>query len=150
MKIFFDTNVLLRAHLDSQGPARRAVLHAINYHMILSSAYILGELERVLEYPRVQRHFHLTPARASRYVRELAEQSLIVTPNQVPAQLLRDGTDASVLGTALSGGADVICTCDGDFFVEQVLNFCAEQRIKILTDTELLRDPDFGLGASGC
>jgi putative PIN family toxin of toxin-antitoxin system len=118
VRILFDTNVLLRAHPDSNGPARRALLHAINCHIMISSAYILGELERVLKYPRVQRHFHLTPARVSRYVRELAEKSLTVILSQIPAQLLRDGTDASVVGTALSGGADVICTGDGDFFVE--------------------------------
>ena len=45
----------------------------------------------------------------------------------------------AVLGTALAGNADVICTRDADFFTEEVRRFSPAQGIQILSDLELLR-----------
>jgi len=45
----------------------------------------------------------------------------------------------SLLGTALAGNADVVCTRDADFFPEEVQRFSAAHGIQILTDLELLR-----------
>jgi len=69
----------------------------------------------------------------------LASASTLVRPASVPKNLLRDPTDEPVLGTALAGQADVICTRDADFYAEDVQRFCASQGIQILTDVELLR-----------
>lgn len=145
MRIVFDTNVLLRAHPRAAGPARRAVLHAVNHgHIVISSYYILGELTRVLKYPRVLRAFHLTPALADQFVAEVEEFSRIVVPMDIRDVQLRDETDRAVIGTALAGNADAICTCDEDLFEAQVIDFSAQHGVDILTDVSLLRDQRFG------
>ncbi|HKQ85171.1 MAG TPA: putative toxin-antitoxin system toxin component, PIN family [Candidatus Acidoferrales bacterium] len=145
MRIVFDTNVLLRAHPRATGPARRAFLQAVDRgHVIISSFFILGELARVLKYPRVLRAFHLTAARADQFVAEVEELSKIVVPADVPGLRLRDETDRPVVGTAVGGNAEVLCTCDDDLFEPYVADFCAKQGIRILTDMGLLHDPRFG------
>ena len=52
---------------------------------------------------------------------------------------MRDPADEPVLGTALAGNADVICTRDAHFFTEDVRRFSAARGIQILSDLELLR-----------
>jgi predicted nucleic acid-binding protein len=68
---------------------------------------------------------------------------LIVEPIAVPQRLLRDETDSPVLGTALAGGAEILCTWDEDFYEQPVVAYCAERGIRIMSDIELLRDPEF-------
>ncbi len=51
---------------------------------------------------------------------------------------MRDRTDAPVLGTAVAGQADILCTRDADFFEAKVQRFCAQRRIRVLTDLEFL------------
>ena len=52
--------------------------------------------------------------------------------------MLRDPTDVPVLGTALAGKADVLCTRDADLFEEKVRQFCAASGIQLLTDVEFI------------
>jgi predicted nucleic acid-binding protein len=69
----------------------------------------------------------------------LARVSTLVHPLPVPEKVLRDPADEPVLGTALAGSANVICTRDADFFTEEVRHFSAARGIQILSDLELLR-----------
>jgi predicted nucleic acid-binding protein len=62
----------------------------------------------------------------------------LVTPDSVPENLLRDPTDAPILGTALAGRADILCTRDADLFDESVQRFCAAHKIRLLTDLQFL------------
>jgi predicted nucleic acid-binding protein len=56
--------------------------------------------------------------------------------------LLRDATDAPILGTALAGRADILCTRDADLFEERVQRFCAAKGIRLLTELEFLQALD--------
>jgi len=69
----------------------------------------------------------------------LAQASALVDPAPVPENILRDRSDMPILGTALVGAADLICTRDADFFEERVQHFSATRGIRILTDVQLLR-----------
>ena len=140
MRIVFDTNVLARAHQLAHGPARRGLLLvATGSDVLILSQYLLQELRRILTYPRLLRSSGLTPLDISEYLDYLARVSILVHPVSVPENLLRDQADEPVLGTALAGNADVICTRDADFFAEEVQRFSAARGIQILTDVELLR-----------
>ena len=140
MRAVFDTNVLARAHQLAHGPARRLLLAVISgSNVLVLSPYLLQELQRILVYPRLLKHSGLTPADVAEYLEYLARSSTLVDPAPVPADLLRDQADEPVLGTALAGRADVICTRDADFFVENVQQFCLARGIRILTDVEMLR-----------
>ena len=143
MRIVFDTNVLARAHQKARGPARRGLLHvASGPDVLILSQYLLQELERVLTYPRLVQRSGLTSLDVAEYVEFLARTGSLVDPVAVPEGILRDPADVPVLGTALAGAADVICTRDADFFEDTVQRFTVAQGIRILTDLELLQ----GLG----
>ena len=140
MRIVFDTNVLARAHPLASGPARRALLFAAaGSDVIVLSQYLLQELRRILTYPRILRSSGLSPLDISEYLDYLGTVCSLVHPISVPENLLRDRGDEPVLGTALAGKADVICTRDAHFFTEEVRQFSAMQGIQILTDLELLQ-----------
>jgi len=140
VRIVFDTNVLARAHQLSHGPARRGLLFvATGSDVLILSQYLLQELRRVLTYPRLLRRSGLTPLDISEYLDYLARVSTLVHPLSVPENLLSDQADEPVLGTALAGNADVICTRDAHFFAEEVQHFCAPRGIQILTDLDLIR-----------
>ena len=107
--------------------------------VLILSQYLLQELRRILAYPRVMKSSGLTSLDISEYLDYLAGVSTLVHPLSVPEKLLRDPADEPVLGTALAGNADVICTRDADFFTEEVRRFSAARGIQILSDLELLR-----------
>ena len=140
MRIVFDTNVLARAHQLAHGPARRGLLFvATGSDVLILSQYLLQELRRILAYPRVLKSSGLTARDISEYLDYLARVSTLVHPLPVPEKLMRDPADEPVLGTALAGKADVICTRDADFYTEEVRRFSAACGIQILSDLELLR-----------
>ncbi|HEX5481749.1 MAG TPA: putative toxin-antitoxin system toxin component, PIN family [Terriglobia bacterium] len=146
MRILFDTNILARAHQGANGPARRALLGAAarGTETLIVSQYLLQELGRVLTYPKLLKHSRLTSVDVAEYLEYLAGISVLVDPLPVPAHILRDRTDEPILGTALAGKADVLCTLDADFFDENVRQFSVTKGIRILTDVELLHA--FGIG----
>jgi uncharacterized protein len=139
VRIVFDSNVLARAHQRAKGPARRALLQAASSSdVLILSPYIFTELERILTYPRLLKRSGLNPRDIAEYLESLALIASLFTPEPVPEGLLRDVTDAPILGTALAGRADVLCTRDADFFEKNVQSFCTNHGIRLLTDLELL------------
>jgi putative PIN family toxin of toxin-antitoxin system len=139
VRVVFDSNVLARAHQKAQGPARRAVRHVTSgSDTLILSPYILWELERILIYPRLLKRSGLSPSDIAEYLEDLAQSACLVTPEEVPKNLLRDPTDRPILGTALAGQAEILCTRDADLHQENVGRFCAAKGIRVLTDLELL------------
>ena len=62
MIVTFDTSILVRATKRSDGPARKVInALALNPdHVIALSPFILGEVGKVLSYPRMQALYGLT------------------------------------------------------------------------------------------
>jgi putative PIN family toxin of toxin-antitoxin system len=106
--------------------------------VLIISPYILGELERVLTYPRLLQRSGLTSGDIAEYLENLALLSCLVAPKNVPEGVLRDPADAPILGTALAGKADVLCTRDAGFFEEKVQRFCEANGIQVRTDLQFL------------
>lgn len=139
MRVVFDTNVLARAHQKAQGPARRALLQVISgSDVLILSPYLLRGLGRVLTYPRLLKNSGLSPDDIAEYVENLALLPCLVMPEQIAEDLLRDPTDGPVLGTALAGRADILCTRDADFFEAGVQRFCSARGIRVQSDLEFL------------
>jgi putative PIN family toxin of toxin-antitoxin system len=140
VKIVFDTNVLARAHQRAQGPARRALLQATTgEHTTIIFQYLLQGLGRILTYPRLLKRSALSARDIAEYVEYLARIATLVDPAPLPANIFRDQADEPVLGTALAGSAEVVCTLDSHFFDDKVIAFAATKSIRILTDVELLQ-----------
>jgi len=81
MRIVLDTNVLVRANIKVQGPARDLLLK-ITYsdHAIITSPFLLREVERVLAYPRLQKLWRLTLQDIQEHVQFLVKISELVHP----------------------------------------------------------------------
>ena len=139
MRITIDTAILVRANAKAKGPARELVqvIMASGSRLVISP-YVLQEVQRVLDYPRLQAIYNLTSADISEHVRFLESISEIVEPAKGPPIVLRDPKDDPVVYTALAGQVDVLCTVDKHFFEPNVLAFCSRHRIQLMTDIELL------------
>ena len=139
MRIVVDSNVLVSAFLKPNGPTNRMVLAIIDRgHSLLISNEILHEVARVLRYPRMVRLHGEDEGAVYRFVewlRVLAEGIVRDPLVQVP---IRDVNDIFVVQIALSGGAEILCTCDRDFFEPPASIFLESRGIEVLTDAQLM------------
>jgi putative PIN family toxin of toxin-antitoxin system len=140
MIVAFDSSILVRATKRSAGPARRLIdaLAARPDHVIALSPFILGEVGKVLSYPRMQELFGLSAEEIRDHVEYLSSISRIVEPQiGLPVVLLGPNDDA-VVYTALAAGADVLCVQDRHFFDANVVAFCAREDIRVTDELALL------------
>lgn len=139
MRATCDTNILVRAAVRPDGPARAVFLELLfDDHVLLTSEHILMEVMRVLQYERVRTQTDLTDDQIASFVsdlRELAE--LVVVPDAAPA-VVSDPDDNMVVATAVAGHADVICTRDRHIRHPLVQAYCATFGIRVLNEIELL------------
>src|SRR5260370_1001752 len=75
MRIVLDTNVLARANPNSKGVARILLLTILESaeHVLVLSPFLLRETERVLNYPRLQAIWPLTPVEIEQYTQALQD-----------------------------------------------------------------------------
>lgn len=144
MRIVLDTNVLVRGHARATGPAREVVRRVTSgpHLFLITSPFILEELERALHYPRLQTQWPLTEEEIQAYVAELDRSAEVLeTGEATPGEALSpDPKDDPVIQTAKLGRANVLCTLDRHIRnSRKVRAYCAKHAIQILTDVELLR-----------
>lgn len=140
MRIVLDTNVLVRANVKAQGPAREILLKiAYGRHVLITSPFLLREVERVLAYPRLQKLWSLSLADIQEHLQFLSRISDLVHPVPGESVILDDPTDNAVIYTAVAGKADTLCTLDRHFFAPEVVAFCEKRGIAVSNDVELLR-----------
>lgn len=133
MIVTFDTSILVRANKRSRGPARRLIdaLASNANHVMALSSYIIGEVGRVLEYPRMQALYRLTGDEIQDHVRFLRSIARIVEPVAGLPVVLSDPGDDPVLYTAVAAGADVLCVKDQHFYDRNVVAFCNREDIRV-------------------
>jgi predicted nucleic acid-binding protein len=132
--------VLVRATGNASGPARALFLQLLDpQHALLSSKFLLGELRRVLKYPRVQQVHGLTSEEIDQYVQDVeAIAEVVDTPGPLPFQVQHDPADDPIVAPAVFGRADALCTLDRHLRRSEVAAYCAQFNIRVLTDVELL------------
>ena len=140
MRFTLDSNILVRAATSPRGPALRLLEIVLGAHTLVVSRFILEEVERVLLYPRIQARYRVTTVEAARFAESLADAADLVEPVIDRPVILSDPADDSVLYTAVDGRADILCTRNIRHFASaEVLGFCAERGIRVMTDLEALR-----------
>ena len=139
MRVVLDTNILVRANVKARGPAREVLLRiAHDPHVLITSPFLLREVERALAYPRLQQLWKLSASDIQEHIQLLLAVSELVDPVVGAPAVLNDPNDDPVVYTAIHGKADVLCTLDRDFFEPEVVSFCRARGVSILKDLELL------------
>jgi putative PIN family toxin of toxin-antitoxin system len=140
MIVTFDASILVRSTKRSTGPARRLIdaLAAHADHVIALSPFILGEVGKVLSYPRMQALFGLTADEIRGHVDYLSTISRIVEPQVGLPVVLLDPNDDAVVYTAIAAGADVLCVRDRHFYDAHVVAFCGREDIRVMDELALL------------
>lgn len=103
MRIAVDAAILIRGNARASGPAKDLlqVIPETGSRLVLSP-YILGEIDQVLRYPRIQALYHLSDGEIRRYFRFLESIGDIVDPAEGPGVVLKDPNDDPVVYTALA------------------------------------------------
>ena len=142
MRITLDANILVRAIVSATGPAKKLleVVQSDRAHTLVLSSHIVEEVKRVLAYPRLQSKYRLTAEEIQRTADVLEQAAEIVEPTVPGPVVLTDPDDDPVLYTAVEGDVDVLCTLNRDFYEPNVVAFCRERGIAVMSDVELLRE----------
>jgi putative PIN family toxin of toxin-antitoxin system len=141
LRIVLDTNILARAN-SRAGGAAVALLELIRdsgVHTLILSPFLLTELERVLNYPRLQTMWPLTQGEIAGYIQALQDFGELVLPGLPQAVVTFDPADDFVLATAVVGRADALCTLDRHIASPAVREHARLHGVEIMNDVELLR-----------
>jgi putative PIN family toxin of toxin-antitoxin system len=118
-----DTNLLVSYLISHRPPISELIdVHLAQEHWVLITApELLEELDRVLQYPRLQRYY--TQEERVRFVALVAALGeLVELPRSVP-RICRDPEDDWVIACAVAGEADAIVSGDRDLLdLKQVSN----------------------------
>jgi uncharacterized protein len=140
MRVLLDSNILVRATGKASSPARAVFLRLMDPpHAIVASTYLLDELRRVLQYPRVQRIHGLSREEADQFVREV---EMIAEVVNVPAptffHVQHDPDDDPIVAASVYGRVNVLCTLDRHLHRPEVMAYFASFNIRVLSDVDLL------------
>jgi putative PIN family toxin of toxin-antitoxin system len=142
MRSVLDTNILVRATKRATGPARELLRYfQAEQHVLILSHAILGEVIRVLDYPRLRALHGLTPEECQQFVQSLHDAAEVVSVESISSDSISpDPDDNAVIQTAVQGKADVLCTLDRHLRREDVRDYCRQHGIQIMSDVELLEE----------
>jgi putative PIN family toxin of toxin-antitoxin system len=142
MRVLLDTNILVRATGKASGPARAVLLRLIDPpHAIIASNFLLDELRRVLNYPRVRQIHGLSPEEAEQFVRDFETSADVVNvPSPHLFHIQHDPDDDPIVAASVYGRIDVLCTLDRHLLRPEVIAYLAPFNIRVLPDVELLAE----------
>lgn len=136
IRAVLDTNILISYLLTHRDPVASVIdVHLVQENFVLLTApVLLKELERVLDYPKLQRYFnHPQHKRFIALIMALSE--VIELPVSVP-KICRDRDDDWVIACAVAGRADVIVSGDRDLLslerVDAIPILSARQFLELL------------------
>lgn len=134
IRAVLDTNILVSGLVNEHGAPRRLVDDWLAGRFILvSSLYLMTELNHVLAYPRIARRLALTQTEI-----ETLLAGLLTTAEITPGQLqlpgvTRDPKDDAVVACAKEGQADYLVSGDRD-----LLDLDRYEEIQIVTPQQFV------------
>lgn len=115
MKIVLDTNVLLSGLMAPGGAPGRIVKAWFDARFdVVMSLEQLGEIARVLGYPKIHRKLGWDEQRIEQFIRQLYIRAEVIEPHAAAVEVPRDPNDAPILATLIASGADVLVSGDRD------------------------------------
>ena len=122
MKVFLDTNVLASA-VATRGLCADVLREVFASHDLFISEQVLNELGRVLKLK-----FDVRQDLIDDFIWLLQQDSVLAQPSQVPKVKLQDKEDLTILGAAITAGAEVLITGD-----KELLDLGRVENLKILS-----------------
>ena len=133
MRVVLDVNLLVSAGLTPGGEAHAILDLADAGYDLLLSGFILQQVEKVLNYPRVRSSFpHVTQDVISRHLAELKATGIFVN-EETAVSVSFDPEDNRILAAAVDGKADYIVTRNVSHFPT------VYGRVKVLSPAEFLK-----------
>lgn len=140
MRIVIDTNVLVRALISPHGPAAELLVRISKDHTLVVSFAILSEVYDLLKRPHIRRLHKLNHSQIRRAISRLYKLAVVVPlPPDLPQVVPHDPKDDPILMTAVIGQASVLCTLDKHLLCPEVVAYCSEYGIQVVSDVKLLR-----------
>lgn len=121
MRVVLDTNVFISGLLLPNGvPGRIVQAWQQSQYTLVTSAPMFSEIERVLNYPKIQRRLRWSAAQVERYISLLRFYSEVVSIEDalrvIPDNLLRDAKDNPILATFIAGHGDWLVSGDDHLY----------------------------------
>jgi hypothetical protein len=140
MTIVLDTNVIVSALLSPAGqPAEIINLWAAEKFEVVTSPPLLIELERVLQYPRVQKYLKRPQREVEAFLKRFKRVAITIEPQMTLDIIKEDPADNRVLECAVAGEASYIISGN-----DHLLNVKEYKGIVILKPAEFLTLVDLG------
>ena len=111
MRIVLDTNVLIAA-LIARGVCHELLEHCVLRHTVLTSEFILHEVEE-----KLIDKFGYSPEVAAEAIGVLRSRMEVVAPSSLKGPVCRDPDDDNILAAAVTGNCECIITGDKDLLV---------------------------------
>ncbi|HEY6042764.1 MAG TPA: putative toxin-antitoxin system toxin component, PIN family [Anaerolineae bacterium] len=113
MRLVLDTNVLISALLSSSGPPAEIIRRwEAEEFDVATSAELIVELRRALNYPKVMKYLKLPSAALESWLKRFALIAVVVEPAEKIKVIRADHADNRVLECAIAAGAAFIVTGD--------------------------------------
>jgi putative PIN family toxin of toxin-antitoxin system len=106
MKVFLDTNVLASA-AATRGLCSDVLRQVFVSHQLFTSEQVLNELNRALKLK-----FGAPQELIEDFIWLLRQEAYLAEPVQLPGVKLQDKDDLSILGAAITAGAEILATGD--------------------------------------
>lgn len=137
-RVVLDSNVIISSLLFTNGKASRIInLWKKHYFDLITSAYILSEVKKILKDKQLAKKYRFNPVKQARLLSQLTHFSTLVEAKN-SIQLGRDNNDIPILSTALHGNADYLVTGDRDILV--LANNRSIKSLQILSPNEFLHE----------
>ena len=117
MRIALGSSVLIAAHISRAGVCAELLEDLLLHHELVTSEFILGELER-----KLVEKFRFPLRDANQVAAFLRRVAVVVEPAELPSDVCRDPTDVPILGTAVGGECVLLISVDRDLLEMQRIN----------------------------
>ena len=135
MRIVVDTNQLVRALMRPPELGTFLMACQARRFIVVCSAQLFDEYERVLAYPEVAELVY--PELRRIFFSQLVEDMELVELNDIP-NICRDPEDDKVIATAVIGMVDYLATDDDDIRTKIITSMLLDEGIMLTTIDELL------------
>lgn len=145
IRAVFDTNIIVSAMISSKGAPFEVFesWRTQRRFMLVTSPQILGEVMRVLEYPKIKQAYHLDDQAIEQAILTLSRYA-DVTPGELTVNEVEDDpADDMILACAIEGEADFIVSGD-----KHLLEIGSYRGVSISTAAVFLQTLDQRVGST--